>query len=114
MNMMIKLDYIALYVRDLNAAKEFFIEFLDALPSELYHNQKTGFKSYFLRFDNDTRREIMSRPGLDHSDNSLIRTGYVHIAFRVGSRDKVDRLTARLKDAGYKIISGPRLTGDGY
>jgi lactoylglutathione lyase len=37
-----------------------------------------------------------------------------HIAFSVGSKEKVDALTERLKNDGFKVISGPRTTGDGY
>ncbi len=37
-----------------------------------------------------------------------------HIAFSVGSKEKVDALTERLKIDGFKVISGPRTTGDGY
>ena len=44
----------------------------------------------------------------------LNRTGYAHIAFSVGNKEKVDALTAELKADGYKVISGPRTTGDGY
>ena len=42
------------------------------------------------------------------------RTGYAHIAFSVGSKEKVDALTAELKADGYEVVSGPRITGDGY
>ena len=42
------------------------------------------------------------------------RTGYAHIAFSVGSREKVDALTERLRSDGFKVVSGPRTTGDGY
>ena len=42
------------------------------------------------------------------------RTGYAHIAFSVGSKEKVDALTAELKADGYEVVSGPRTTGDGY
>lgn len=44
----------------------------------------------------------------------LARTGYIHIAFSVGSKEKVDSLTAQLKADGYEVVSGPRTTGDGY
>ena len=40
--------------------------------------------------------------------------GVIHIAFNVGSTEKVDELTTILKDAGYQVISAPRTTGDGY
>ena len=38
----------------------------------------------------------------------------MHLAFSVGRREKVDQLTERLKSDGYKVLSGPRVTGDGY
>jgi lactoylglutathione lyase len=41
-------------------------------------------------------------------------TGYIHIAISTGSRERVDQLTARLKADGYKIMDGPRHTGDRY
>ena len=34
--------------------------------------------------------------------------------FSVGSRDRVDELTHPLKADGFRIVSGPRTTGDGY
>ena len=40
--------------------------------------------------------------------------GYTHMAFAVGSEAAVDELTERLRADGYKILSGPRVTGDGY
>ena len=39
---------------------------------------------------------------------------YIHIAFSVGSKEKVNELTEMLKNNGYEILSGPRTTGDGY
>ncbi len=47
-------------------------------------------------------------------EKALNRTGFIHVAFSVGSKEKVDELTAKLKDDGYEIVSGPRTTGDGY
>lgn len=47
-------------------------------------------------------------------DKEQNRTGYTHLAFSVGSKEKVDGLTALLKEDGYQVLSGPRTTGDGY
>ena len=44
----------------------------------------------------------------------MARTGYIHLAFRVGSKEKVEELTQRLRKDGYQVLSGPRTTGDGY
>ncbi len=108
------IDHVAMYVNDLEKAKEFFITYFYTSSNELYHNKTTGFCSYFLTFDNGTRLEIMTRPELSEGEKSLIRTGYIHLAFSVGSREKVDELTDRLRTDGYEVISGPRVTGDGY
>ena len=48
------------------------------------------------------------------AEKSPDRTGYIHIAFSVGSKEKVDELTETLRCDGYEVISGPRTTGDGY
>ena len=51
---------------------------------------------------------------MEDSEKPLARTGFIHVAFSVGSKEQVDELTARLKTDGYSVISGPRTTGDGY
>ncbi len=109
-----KIDHIAMYVNDLEGAKEFFVNYLHGVPNEGYHNRKTDFRSYFLTFEDGARLELMSRPGMEDGPKSMQRTGYIHIAFSVGSKERVDQLTARLKADGYEVVSGPRTTGDGY
>lgn len=74
----------------------------------------TGFRSYFLSFENGARLEIMRKLEMDDLEKSLVRTGYIHIAFSVGSKEKVDELTKRLREDHYEVVSGPRTTGDGY
>ena len=56
----------------------------------------------------------MQKPRVSNVRKELARTGYIHLAFSVGSREKVDALTKRLEEDGYKVVSGPRVTGDGY
>lgn len=109
-----KIEHIALYVNDLEGARDFFVTYFGAKPNEGYHNPKTDFRSYFLSFDDGSRLEIMTKPDLTDSGDFLNRFGYVHIAFSVGSKEAVDSLTARLKADGYPVLSGPRTTGDGY
>lgn len=111
---MIKIDHIAVYVTDLEKTKDFFIKYLNATSNSMYHNPRTGLKTYFLTFDNDTRLEIMTRPGLPSQEPQNLMCGYTHLAFSLGSRNLVDSLTSRLKEDGYEILSGPRVTGDGY
>lgn len=56
----------------------------------------------------------MNKPDMTDSEKLLTRTGYIHIAFSLGSKEAVDALTTRLKEDGYDIVNGPRTTGDGY
>ena len=109
-----RIEHTALYVSDLEAARDFFVKYFNGRSNSGYHNPKTGFRSYFISFDNGARIEIMNRPDMSDLDKPFSRTGYAHIAFRVGSKVGVDLLTERLKKDGFKVISGPRTTGDGY
>ncbi len=109
-----KIEHIALYVEDLEETKNFFIKYLGAKANNGYYNPRTNFRSYFLSFEDGARLEIMQRPEMVNLPKEAARTGYAHIAFSVGSREKVDALTAELKADGYDVVSGPRITGDGY
>ena len=109
-----KIEHVAIYVKDLEAARAFFMKYFDAVSNEVYHNEKTGFRSYVLNFEGGSRLELMSAPEMDDQKKALKRTGYIHMAFSVGSEARVDELTARMKADGFEVISGPRRTGDGY
>lgn len=109
-----KIEHIAMYVNDLENAKKFFEKYFNAKANSEYHNQKTDFRSYFLTFDDGARLEIMNKPKMNDETKSINRTGFIHIAFSVGSEKAVDELTNKLKKDGYEVISGPRRTGDGY
>ena len=109
-----KLEHAALWVKDLEGEKDFFIKYFGAFPNEGYHNEKTGFRSYFLSFGDGARLEIMSSPLFEESEKSVYRSGYAHVAISLGSKAAVDELSERFKAEGFEILSGPRTTGDGY
>lgn len=109
-----KIGHVAMYVNNLEQAKDFFVGYLDGKANEGYHNQTTDFRSYFISFGDGARLEIMNKPGMQDAEKALARTGFIHVAFSLGSKEKVDELTTRLKEDGYEVVSGPRTTGDGY
>ena len=82
--------------------------------NDLYQNKKTDFRSYFITFEDGARLEIMNKPDMVDAEKYLNRTGLIHIAFSVGSKERVDEITQLLQTDGYHIVSGPRTTGDGY
>ena len=109
-----RIEHIALFVNDMEAARDFFVKYFDGRSNDGYHNEKTDFRSYFISFDDGARLEIMNKPDLPDEDKSVERTGLSHIAFSVGRKERVDELTELLRADGYSVVRGPRTTGDGY
>ena len=110
-----RIDHAALFCRDLEQMRQFFIDYFDARSNEQYHNPRTGLRTYILSFtEGSTRLELMQRPDVQDADPSQPAIGYIHLSFAVGSRKGVDLLTRRLAADGYTVTSGPRTTGDGY
>ena len=58
-----RIDHVALCVRDLEAMRAFYTEYFGAVVGELYHNPRTGLRTYFLTFDGGARVELMQKPG---------------------------------------------------
>lgn len=54
-----KLDHIAVYVKDLESARDFFVRYFGATANSLYHNPRTGLQTYFLSFGNGARLELI-------------------------------------------------------
>ncbi len=111
-----KIDHIAIWVRDLERTRQFFEIYFDAKASDRYENSK-GFSSYFLTLpDGDTRIEIMTSTEICHDSHCRIEptVGMGHIAISLGSKEAVDELTEMIYNSGQMLLSGPRTTGDGY
>lgn len=108
-----RIDHVALCVRDLEAMRAFYTEYFGATSGELYHNPRTGLRTYFLTFDGGARVELMQKPGALPGGPEL-REGWAHLSFSLGSRGAVDAATERLRAAGCAVEGGPRVTGDGY
>ena len=111
---MLRIEHVALYTADLEAARDFFVRYFHATAGPPYHNPTKQFRSYFLTFPGGgARLELMTRPAL-LPPASAEGLGYAHIALSVGSPAEVDTLTERLRRDGYEVLNGPRVTGDGY
>ncbi|WP_233496484.1 MULTISPECIES: VOC family protein [Corallincola] len=113
---MIKLEHIAIWTRDLEGLKTFYVDYFEATASQKYTNEAKGFSSYFLAFDGEARIELMQNKSIPDCTNDPYQqaTGLTHMAISVGSEYAVDNLTERLKADGYEVLDGPRRTGDGY
>lgn len=111
-----QITHIGLWTNQLEELKSFYITFFGGVANDKYINPKKEFESYFIRFDSEAAIEIMSRTDIKesryHADREYI--GLAHLAFSVGSATKVDQLTEQLRQAGYRVASEPRTTGDGF
>lgn len=111
-----KIEHIAIWVRDLELMRAFYIKYFNAHSNSKYTNHKKHFESYFLSFDDGARLEIMKMPTIPDSQDDIHKqfTGLIHFAMSVGSKEKVDALTEQLRNDGFEVIGEPRTTGDGY
>ena len=109
-----KIEHIAVYTTDLERDCALFEKYFGAKRGAFYHNEKTGFQSYFLTFDGGARLEVMTRAECVNLPRERFAAGFAHIAVSVGSRGEVVSLTERLARDGFEIAGEPRLTGDGY
>ncbi|QWU45959.1 VOC family protein [Bacillus sp. NP247] len=108
-----KIEHVAIWVNDLVGMRDFYKQYFNGEANALYHNPKKQFESYFITFESGARLELMRQVGIgDEIQTQTI--GYAHIAFSVGSKEKVNQLTEMLREVGYPVLNGPRTTGDGY
>jgi len=108
-----RIEHVAIWTKDLEKMKTFYEKFFNGIASSKYVNEKKQFHSYFLTFEAGARLELMQRPELTELEPAEY-FGITHVAFSVGSKEKVDELTERLKKEGFQVLDGPRTTGDGY
>ena len=132
-----KIEHVAIWVKDIDNVCEFYRKYFGGVIQPLYHNPAKQFTSRFITFDDGARLEIMHRPDINvgtltESKSNILGFGNVHtsvaaaltlrmfhveqfhLAFSVGSKEKVDRLTQQMSDDGITIVGQPRTTGDGY
>ncbi|HTP11233.1 MAG TPA: VOC family protein [Anaerolineae bacterium] len=111
-----RIEHIAIWTHDLERLRHYYETYFDGTANAKYANPRKQFESYFITFADGARLELMQRPDVPSSTNEVERqfTGYIHLALATGSRAAVDALTERLRADGYRILDGPRTTGDGY
>ncbi len=109
-----KIEHLAIWTENIEVMCNFYMKYFGMQSNNMYINEKKGFCSYFLSWEDETTRiEIMSQDGkITSQPNKMI--GLAHFALSVGSEERVLELTEQLRNDGYEILSEPRHTGDGY
>ena len=111
------IEHLAIWTQNLEALKDYYIQYFGAQANDKYTNVQKQFQSYFLSFASGARLELMSRPDIPANANDPVTVQYlglIHFAFGVDTMEEVDQKVEELRAAGFPILSGPRKTGDGY
>ena len=111
-----RIEHVALWVRDLEGMRAFYLKYFDTTSGEKYVNSAKQFTAYFILFgEGKTRLELMTRPDITAVGGKRGFTmGLAHFTISVGGKDRVNALTERLRQDNYTIFGEPRTTGDGY
>jgi lactoylglutathione lyase len=111
------LEHVAIWTNNLETLKNYYIKYFGAVSNNKYTNTTSHFQSYFLSFRSGARLEIMSMPNIPQNQNDTIEKqhqGIIHLAFGVDTLEEVNAKAKELEKDGYRILRGPRKTGDGY
>lgn len=112
-----KLDHVAIWTNRLELIKDYYVKYFNGKVNKKYTNKETGFESYFLTFDSGSRLEIMQKPGIPENLNDTVvkqYQGIIHLSFGVDTMNQVIEKSEELEKDGFRILRGPRKTGDGY
>ncbi len=74
------IDHIALFCRNLEAMRQFFLDHFEAESNEQYYNPRTELRTYILTFpDGGARLELMQRPDTIDANPSKPNIGFIHV-----------------------------------
>ena len=111
-----RIDHVAIWTNSLEELKDFYVKYLDGRAGEKYTNPDTLFESYFISFSSGSRLELMRKPGIPKNLNDTLgkqHLGLIHLSFGMETMEKVNEKAIQMEKAGFRIIRGPRKTGDG-
>ena len=78
-----RIEHVAMYVNDLDTAKEFFVSILGGVSNQGYHNEKTGFRSYFISFEDNASGSPLAKYFLTVDDfNPRAKKLYENLGYK--------------------------------
>ena len=112
-----QIEHLAIWTKRPEVLRDYYTRYFGGKCGPVYQNPKKQFRSYFVDFGPGSRLEIMSAPGIPENLNDTVEAQYmgiIHLAFGASSEAEVDARARELSENGFRILEGPRRTGDGY
>ena len=106
-----KISNVGIFVKDLEGAKNFFINYFGAEVHAVYNEEENRYYSYIMKMGEGAKLELMTKPEIVDEKKDPNRTGFVHICVKVDSREKLDEIIAKIKADGYHIFNEPATNG---
>jgi len=108
---LVGLGHVDLVCRDLDASLAFYAAVLGPVglePPFLVPGER-GEQIHYLRFPRRGSGSLGLRQALADQEFDLYAPGLHHVSFVVDTRDEVDGVHARAREAGAEILHAPRL-----
>ena len=106
-----QISNVGIFVKDLEGAKNFFINYFGAEVHAVYNEEENRYYSYIMKMGEGAKLELMTKPEIVDEKKDPNRTGFVHICVKVDSREKLDEIIAKIKADGYHIFYEPATNG---
>lgn len=106
-----RISNVGLFVKDLEGARKFFEDYFGAQVHAVYNEEENGYRSYIMKFDENPKLELMTKPEVIDAKKDPSNAGFVHICIKVDSREKLDEIIAKFKAANYTILYEPATNG---
>lgn len=106
-----RISNVGMYVKNLEAAKDFFCGCFGAEVHAVYNEEENCYYSYILKFEEGAKLELMTKPEILDEKKDRNRTGFVHICIKVDGREKLEEIIGKFKSAGYEILYEPATVG---
>ena len=81
------ISHIAIWVKDIENIKNFYVKYFNCKCNDKYINNKKGFESYFLSFENGSKIEIMNIKDINEL-KKIIFTVLLILQFRLEANIK--------------------------
>ncbi|MBR9999543.1 MAG: VOC family protein, partial [Cyclobacteriaceae bacterium] len=77
---MIKIEHVAIWVKDLENMKDFYVKYFNVRSGEKYSNPAKKYSSYFIFFEGSSRLELMHHKHIREKNNDEFEClGWAHM-----------------------------------